>query len=53
MATKIRRRGAALIKTPRGILVVAFANKEFMLPGGGAEWWESRKREHILLFFES
>jgi ADP-ribose pyrophosphatase YjhB (NUDIX family) len=42
---KIRRRGTAIIETKKGILVVALEKKNlgFMLPGGGAEWWETRK----------
>ena len=43
----IRRRGAALVKTKKGILVVAWASKEFMLPGGGARFFETRKRAAI------
>jgi 8-oxo-dGTP diphosphatase len=45
--TKIRRRGTAIVETKKGILVVAWENKIFMLPGGGAEWWETRKRAAI------
>lgn len=43
----VRRRGTAIIETPRGILVTASKNKLFLLPGGGAEKWESRKRAAI------
>lgn len=43
----IRRRGTAIVETPRGILVTASRNKLFLLPGGGAEKWESRRRAAI------
>ena len=43
----IRRRGTAIVETPKGILVTASRNKLFLLPGGGAEWWESRRRAAI------
>jgi 8-oxo-dGTP diphosphatase len=42
-----RRKGAAIVDTPKGILVVAGRSKKFMLPGGGAEKWESRKKAAI------
>jgi len=42
-----RRRGTAIVETPRGILVCASRNKLFMLPGGGANKGESRKRATI------
>lgn len=45
--SSIRRRGTAIVETPRGILVTASRNKLFLLPGGGAERWESRKRAAI------
>jgi ADP-ribose pyrophosphatase YjhB (NUDIX family) len=41
--TKIRRKGVALVDTPKGILVVAGRRKVFTLPGGGADNGESRK----------
>ncbi len=41
--TRIRRKGVALVDTPRGILVVAGRRKVFTLPGGGADNGESRK----------
>ena len=41
--TRIRRKGVALVDTPRGILVVAGRRKIFALPGGGADKGESRK----------
>ncbi len=42
-----RRRGTAIVETPKGILVTASRNKLFLLPGGGAEKWESRRRAAI------
>jgi 8-oxo-dGTP diphosphatase len=41
-----RRRGAALVKTKKGILVVAWKEKHlgFMIPGGGANLFETRKK---------
>jgi 8-oxo-dGTP diphosphatase len=38
-----RRRGTAIVDTPKGILVVSYNNRTFYLPGGGAETGESRK----------
>ena len=43
----IRRRGTAIVETPKGILVTASRNKLFLLPGGGAEKWESRRKATI------
>lgn len=43
----IRRRGTAIVETPRGILVTASRNKLFLLPGGGAERGESRRKAAI------
>lgn len=43
----VRRRGTAIVETPKGILVTASRNKLFLLPGGGAEKWESRRRATI------
>ena len=43
----IRGRGTAIVETPKGILVTASKNKLFLLPGGGAEKHESRKRATI------
>lgn len=43
----VRRRGTAIVETSKGILVTASRNKLFLLPGGGAERWESRKRATI------
>ncbi len=41
--TRIRKKGVALVDTPKGILVVAGRRKIFALPGGGADKRESRK----------
>jgi 8-oxo-dGTP diphosphatase len=38
-----RRRGTAIVDTPKGILVVSHNNRTFYLPGGGVEGGESRK----------
>ncbi len=43
----IRRRGTAIVETYRGILVASGRKKLFLLPGGGAEKWESRRRATI------
>ena len=43
----IRRRGTAIVQTPKGILVVAGKRKMFLLPGGGAHPTESRQRAAI------
>lgn len=43
----VRRRGTAIVETPKGILVTASRNKLFLLPGGGAEKWESRRKATI------
>jgi len=45
--TIIRRRGTAIVETPRGILVASGRRKIFLLPGGGAEKWESRRKATI------
>lgn len=40
---RYRRRGTAIVETERGILLTAGRRgKPFILPGGGAEWGESR-----------
>jgi 8-oxo-dGTP diphosphatase len=39
----VRRRGTAIIDTPKGILVVAGRKELYILPGGGAEHNESRE----------
>jgi len=49
---KTRRRGVAIVDTKNGILVVADKSKTFMLPGGGAERWESRRRATIRELYE-
>jgi ADP-ribose pyrophosphatase YjhB (NUDIX family) len=43
----VRRRGTAIVETSKGILVTASRNKLFLLPGGGAEKWESRRKATI------
>ena len=43
MLASKRRRGTAIVDTPRGILVVSHENRTFYLPGGGAEKNESQK----------
>ena len=43
MMSSKRRRGTAIVDTPRGILVVSHDNRTFYLPGGGAEKNESQK----------
>lgn len=47
-----RRRGAAIVDTAKGVLVVAGKSKRFILPGGGAEKWESRKKAAIRELYE-
>jgi len=39
----IRKRGTAIVETPRGILMTAGRNKVFLLPGGGTDKGETRK----------
>ena len=39
-----RKRGTALVDTEKGILVVSGRHKVFMLPGGGADRGESRRK---------
>ena len=46
MANK-RRRGTAIVDTPKGILVVSHDNRTFYLPGGGAEVGESQRNAAI------
>ncbi|MFA5141781.1 MAG: NUDIX hydrolase [Candidatus Woesearchaeota archaeon] len=50
--TKIRRKGVAIVDTSKGIVVVSGRSKHFMLPGGGAEKWESRKKAAIRELYE-
>lgn len=47
-----RRKGVAIVETSKGILVVAGRSKKFILPGGGAEKWESRKKAAIRELYE-
>ena len=47
-----RRKGVAIVDTSKGILIVAGRNKKFILPGGGAEKWESRKKAAIRELYE-
>ena len=47
-----RRKGVAIVDTDKGILVVAGRNKKFILPGGGAERLESRKKATIRELYE-
>jgi 8-oxo-dGTP diphosphatase len=42
-----RRRGTAIIDTPKGILVVSKDARRFYLPGGGAKLDESREQAAI------
>ncbi|MEW6063280.1 MAG: NUDIX domain-containing protein [Nanoarchaeota archaeon] len=44
---RIRRRGTAIVETSKGILVASGRKKIFLLPGGGAEKWESRRKATI------
>ena len=46
-----RRKGVAIIDTKKGILVGAI-NDTFILPGGGAKPWESRKKAAIRELYE-
>jgi len=47
-----RRRGAAIIETPKGVLLCARKDSDFMIPGGGANFLETRKRAAIREVFE-
>ena len=49
---KIRKRGVAIVKFKKGILVVSTNGKNFMLPGGGAKRGESRKKAAIRELYE-
>ena len=42
-----RRRGTAIVDTPKGILVASGRRKLFLLPGGGTNKGESRRRAAI------
>ncbi|HGJ67608.1 TPA: NUDIX hydrolase [bacterium] len=48
---KYRRKGVSIIDTKKGILVCAIGDT-YILPGGGARPWESRKRAAIRELFE-
>ena len=48
----LRRKGSAIVDTNKGILVVSGRSKKFMLPGGGAERGESRKKAAIRELYE-
>lgn len=43
----VRRRGTAIVDTPKGILVASGRHKLFLLPGGGANRGESREKATI------
>ena len=47
-----RRKGIAIVDTSKGILLVAGRSKNFALPGGGAEKWESRRKAAIRELYE-
>lgn len=49
--TPKRRKGIAIVETKKGILVGAI-HGTFILPGGGAERWESRKKAAIRELYE-
>ncbi|MBI4116836.1 NUDIX hydrolase [Candidatus Pacearchaeota archaeon] len=49
---KIRRRGVAIVEFKKGILIVSTNGKKFMLPGGGAKMFESRRRAAIRELYE-
>lgn len=42
-----RRRGTAIVETNKGILVASGRRKIFLLPGGKAEKWESRRKAAV------
>ena len=44
---RTRRRGTAIIDTPKGILVVSLDGNNFTLPGGGAKDKESRRQAAV------
>jgi len=44
---RTRRRGTAIVDTPKGILVVSLDGNNFTLPGGGAKEKESRRQAAI------
>lgn len=45
--TRIRRKGVAIVDTNKGILVVSGRRKIFVIPGGGANRGETRKKATI------
>jgi 8-oxo-dGTP diphosphatase len=47
MAVRTRRRGTAIVETPKGILLVSLDGTNFTLPGGGAKLKESRRKAAI------
>jgi ADP-ribose pyrophosphatase YjhB (NUDIX family) len=47
-----RKRGAAIVETKKGVMVVAWENKIFMLPGGEANFLEHRREAAIRELFE-
>ena len=44
---RTRRRGTAIVDTPKGILLVSLDGTNFTLPGGGAKPKESRRQAAI------
>ena len=44
---RTRRRGTAIVETPKGILLVSLDGTNFTLPGGGAKLNESRRNAAI------
>jgi 8-oxo-dGTP diphosphatase len=47
-----RRKGTAIVDTSKGILVVAGRSKRFILPGGGANKSETRRKAAIRELYE-
>lgn len=47
-----RRKGVAIVETNKGFLVVSGKSKKFVLPGGGANKNESRKKATIRELYE-
>lgn len=44
---KKRKRGAAIIEIPKGILICEMRNLGFGIPGGGVKWYETAKMAAI------
>jgi 8-oxo-dGTP diphosphatase len=44
---RTRRRGTAIVDTPKGILVVSLDGRNFLLPGGGA-WRNESERDAVV-----